>query len=379
MPIARQVTMTKQVPESPQTPSECEQEVVFRSVTPVFHYKIEGDATFTHSGGYKGGRFQVELSPSTPSQAAVDELFKYATQQDKERIFNQNVSGFPLMGDIQCFLIVDEFYPRNLAQIPIGKQTIEAPIADGKGGTSGTVRLEIGNAVVEITNKIEIHEAAMTVFRLHSSAGFLCHQTYQLRRPPALGINTSHPNTPQSRRIHTGAVSLLRQTDFDSCRFTIDRLLANPLGDSTTLEKVLLLGMQYHRSTFDFNHTSHAFLVLMVVFEALFKKEEEGVNKAASRIGRLLGATKKESQDIFKAFDNPEPDVLCKIRNQIAHGNPSLSKATVETKYPILYKHVTSAIIALLNLPLGVFHDTKDYYDELSFYVDNMFKNLPAV
>ena len=31
--------------------------------------------------------------------------------------------------------------------------------------------------------------------------------------------------------------------------------------------------MQYHRSTFDFNHTSHAFLVLMVVFEALFKKE----------------------------------------------------------------------------------------------------------
>ena len=88
---------------------------------------------------------------------------------------------------------------------------------------------------------------------------------------------------------------------------------------------------------------------------------------------------KKESQDIFKAFDNPEPDVLCKIRNQIAHGNPSLSNATVETKYPILYKHVTYAIIALLNLPLGVFHDTKDYYDELSFYVDNRFKNLPAV
>ena len=77
MPIARQVTMAKQVTESPQTSSACEQEVVFRSVTPVIHYKIEGDATFPHSGRYKGGRLQVELSPWTPSQAAVD-LLRYA-------------------------------------------------------------------------------------------------------------------------------------------------------------------------------------------------------------------------------------------------------------------------------------------------------------
>jgi len=55
----------------------------------------------------------------------------------------------------------------------------------------------------------------------------------------------------------------------------------------------------------------------------------------------------------------------------------SLSLATVTGKYPSLYRHVTTAIIKLLNLPSGSIDETKDYYVELSGLTGNRLSSLP--
>jgi len=145
-----------------------------------------------------------------------------------------------------------------------------------------------------------------------------------------------------------------------------------------TLDRVLRLAMEYHRLAFTLERVDHAFLILMVAFEAMFKKkDEDNASRAAQRIGRLLGATKSKCMSIQKDFFDNRGDWFSKIRNDIAHGDTSLSLATVASKYPSLYRHVSTAIITLLNLPSGSIDDTKDYYDEISRLTEARFIGLP--
>jgi hypothetical protein len=173
-----------------------------------------------------------------------------------------------------------------------------------------------------------------------------------------------------------GRVSVLQAAAFDACRNTIDVLMRKTWGNAT-FDKVLLLAMEYHRLSFTLERVEHAFLILMVAYEAMFKKENENAGKPAQRIGRLLGATtKKDCKAIQREF-NDDPDSFSKIRNRIAHGDPNLNLATVESKYPSLYRHVTAAIVTLLNLPSGSLDDTKDYYDEIGRLTESRFLGLP--
>ena len=62
------------------------------------------------------------------------------------------------------------------------------------------------------------------------------------------------------------------------------------MDDNATSDKVLRLAMEYHRLSFTLERVEHAFLILMVAFEAMFKKEgRSNASRAAQRIGRLLG------------------------------------------------------------------------------------------
>ena len=107
------------------------------------------------------------------------------------------------------------------------------------------------------------------------------------------------------------------------------------------------------------------------------KKDEDNASRAAQRIGRLLGATKSECMSIHKEFFDNKGDWFSKIRNDIAHGDTSLSLTTVAGKYVSLYRHVTAAIVKLLNLSPGSVDDTKDYYDELTRLTETRFFSLP--
>ena len=69
--------------------------------------------------------------------------------------------------------------------------------------------------------------------------------------------------------------SILPESEYDSCRETFDVLLGRTWHDANTFDKVLQLAIEYHETTFALTKVEHAFLVLMVAFEALFKKSEE--------------------------------------------------------------------------------------------------------
>jgi hypothetical protein len=183
---------------------------------------------------------------------------------------------------------------------------------------------------------------------------------------------------------HTQTGSQLRATDFVVCQQTIETLIHQPPTDATTLGRVQRLAMNYHRVSFTLEDPAHAFLLLMVVFEGMCKKSiERNAAMAAYRMGRLAGTTQAECGDIVRQFYHDSTYTFCRIRNDIAHGDTTLSQQTVTDTYPCLYRYVTTATTRLLNLTSGPgpgydIDTSLDYYDQIEAYVDRRFATLPV-
>ncbi len=327
------------------------QEVVFRMLTPVFRYSVDGVNSFTHCGNHGNARFKIAMRPYNQNQSDWDEV-TFADAGIRDMLLQREVHiSKQFFGRASHFLVADVFHPESSV-------------------------LPVGNTMESVT----VHNAVCEALRLHSSAGLPCQNSYAFRWPPPVysGLGIHLPCTPQYQFSHLDLPSVLRSSDFDVCRATIGTLLRKTWNDKITFDKVLRLAMDYHRLAFTLERVEHAFLTLMVAYEALFKRDgTENAAAPAKRIGRLLGAAnKKDCMTIQKEF-NDDPVSLSKIRNQIAHGDSNLNLATVASKYPSLYRHITAGIVALLCLPSTELDCTKDYYDEISRYTNDRFKGLP--
>ena len=172
--------------------------------------------------------------------------------------------------------------------------------------------------------------------------------------------------------------SILQAVDFDACRLTADTLIHKRFDDSASLDRVLGLAMEYHRLSFTLERVVHAFLILMVAFEAMFRKEtENSASKAARRVGRLLGTSNSGCGAIQRQFFDHPVHSFCKLRNGIAHGDSTLTDAAVASHHPAMHSRVTAAIIALLSLRPGQVDHAKNYYDEIQRLTDERFRHLP--
>jgi len=138
------------------------------------------------------------------------------------------------------------------------------------------------------------------------------------------------------------------------------------------------MAFRYHQATFNMAEISHKFLILMVIFESLFKKENENnASQAAKRISKLIAKVKSNQKQIQKDFFDNDPNCFCKIRNRIAHGDPSLNLKTVKSKYQLLYEFITKAIIKIIEIPSGAVDYNKNYYNEIDKYIKSYFGALP--
>jgi hypothetical protein len=312
-----------------------------RILTPVFDYRIEGADRFSHSGPYKGAEFKMVLSPYAP--ADLEEIINHA---------HVNIRDSIRQG---C---------RRLTAGAAGGHILLIEVA--LSGSAHALDMEVAG---------EVQLSTIEALRLHSTAGLPHDDQLVFSDSPHLAVmqwisrQTPFPHLPKP--------SVLRSADFAACQATGDILRSKAWG-SKTFDKVVSLAKEYHRFSFTLEKVEHAFLILMVAYEAMFKKDhKEKASSPAKRIGRLLGATtQRDCKAIQKEFSD-EPDSFSKIRNQIAHGDPNLNLATVRSKYPCLHRHLTSAIVMLLNLPSGSLNDTEDYYDEISVLTNRRFSSLP--
>ena len=125
-----------------------------------------------------------------------------------------------------------------------------------------------------------------------------------------------------------------------------------------------------------FGHAKHAFLLLMIIFEALFKGRDEETPIAVSRLSQMLAQNRAEHQLINRRFRNGALSYT-KIRDSIADGDVSLDSESVKNSYPGLYTYITRAITELLLMKgTGVFDPTQDYYQEIDRVSRHRYANL---
>lgn len=347
--------------------------VIFRYLTPVFR---QGDfINFEHSGRYKDATFLISLkgygtdpSPNILPREDLKELFKYGTESTFRNLCNINRSErfFPPLTNV--VLVIDVIQPL----------TPERKVA------------------VNTRESSTVFNSATTALRLHASKGLAYEYSYLFRFPDVHAgtvdelpeiIKELAKNSPGCSilRPHTipvffsplgNSLSVLSNDQHDSCRSTIQILLEKEWDNTNTFDKVLQLAIEYHKTSLTLENIEHAFLVLMVVFEALFKKESErNASRAANRIAKLLAIKRSDFRQIKRYFFDHPTFAFSKIRNNIAHGNPNLDNSIVKEYLPKLYGYITDAIIALLRLSDDTLNG--DYYDDLNMYVERRFDVLP--
>ncbi len=348
--------------------------VIFRYLTPIFNQSHFLD--FEHTGHYKDATFSIRLkgyggdpSPNILPENDLNELFKYGSDGTIKNLWQMHRSKrfFPPIANVM--LVVD----------------VIQPLIDDREVASNTRESSI------------VFESIVSALRLHASKGLAYDNSYIFRSPPvpstpldelpevirvmakeSSGCGSFRPHTIPvlSSRSRLGSgLSVLHTDQYDDCRKTFHKLLEKEWNDTNTFDKVLQLALEYHRTSFTLENNDHAFLVLMVAFEALFKKESErNAGRAAARIAKLLASVKSDKGQIKQDFFDHTTDAFSKIRNEIAHGNPNLDYTMVKEKYSELYNYITKAIINLLNLQTGTIG--LDYYNDLNSYVENRFSFL---
>lgn len=323
-------------------------EITYYSITPIFNFAM-GDDEFFHSGTYNGVKYSISLGSS-----------KYQTLINKK--------------DID---------PAIISQILNIRSSDLFPIVDFSGSKENFLILEISYPYSEKYEKtictLEMHyikEYILTALRLHCSIGILYHHTYSFKYPAIpkgnAGCCKSIPHTKQYSESHLrDGLSSLSGLEYENCKQTFDILLRNH-NKNTSFDNIINLAISYHKTSFSLELKEHSYLLLVVIFESLFKKEEYGnASNAADRISKLLSDDSVQQLLIKEEFFKMgRRDSFCNLRNDVAHGNPSLNRSDLDSKYPILYYYITKSIIKLISISDSEINKSNDYYDELIKYID---------
>lgn len=216
---------------------------------------------------------------------------------------------------------------------------------------------------------------------LNTSNGLSYERTYSFRFPLQ---NLTHSQSDYNHYnirdllLEYGRPSILKNKKLIKCKDTFLAFLDRRKLPKSTFKTLLYMAYRYHQATFNLAEISHKFLILMVIFESLFKRKTEKASQAAKRISKLISKVQSNQKQIQKSFFDNKPDCFCNIRNNIAHGDPSLDTRMVKSKYPLLYKYITKAIIKLVEIPSGEIDPTKNYYHEVDKYINSYFSTLPS-
>lgn len=314
--------------------------ITFRSVTPLFNFVMEEGVEFRYEGRLNNVEFAVTLKRYPPVPESAEELMKYADERERQHLNGMHMappghSGFP---PTEYFLVADFTHP-------------------AKG-------LEVHGNTYE---SVFVNQAVLDSLRINASKGIVRFTSYHWRSVPSIGFSTSLPMvTPARFSLHLGhEPSVFASSAFNNCR-AIAGVLATPWDDTIQFDKVLREAMSIHGVTFALLEPKHSFLLLWIIFEALFRDHDEDTAVAVKRLSHLLARDKNERRLIARRFEKGNLS-FTKIRNSIVHGDVSRDSATVKKYYPGLYSYITRAITELLLMKgSGEFNLKQEYLTEIS-------------
>lgn len=255
------------------------------------------------------------------------------------------------------------FYVRGRKQVSVLKIETTQPISKD---------LEVSTNSWEL---LDIEEAIVTAINLTSTLGLNNKVSYTIRLSPTIIGNTAfEPNdgfswskpksTPQPFNYAGKQSSRIEKTEETEELFNY--LLKFKRNDLSKSQRIFKLAYTYFRTSFTLSHIEHSYLMLMIVFEALFKEKEiQGAKKAAKLLKEIVygdheRSVKKEVQQSFIK----EPNGFIDLRNQISHGE-IVEYQTIKPIYPQLFEIIKESLKKILIL-IGQQEISDDYFKSIN-------------
>lgn len=296
------------------------EKITFYSITPLFRFGLDPDTSvFSHADTYKDAEYKIKIVEPEQGPNFFDILMPWADTEIRKYCKQIHLPPRMLGEPAKFFLTIDVTY----------KYTEELKIS---GNTAESVK---------------IRSAVLDALRLVSSKGLLYYRDYNFSSILSSTRGSGAPLIDQYLFSHLGhEPSILDESNFATCQSVFKTLLHKQHNSDEGPDTLLELALAYHQIVFKLEKVQHSFLILMIIFESLFKNiGENNIANSSRRIGDELGNTSAEENAIKREFDDNADNTFGKLRNDIAHGDSSLDIQIIKDKYPVLYGYITRAII----------------------------------
>lgn len=227
-----------------------------------------------------------------------------------------------------------------------------------------------------------INAALLDTFRLYATNGILYDSTLRIYNKDDIIETQKYSAVIKDSGMVLDGDSYLLTDEFDNCKDTFEILVRKEYKNNKVFDKLLKIAINYHRIVFQLSYTPAQFLLLMIIFETLFKKNEDTkINDSAEILAKIIEKNKNKQVKIVTDFYKKKKKKNRKktkdtysfsgLRNMIAHGDPSLSDKRVMVRYQLLYEYIRKAIIAVLHITDEEIGKNDYYYDKIKIIASN--------
>ncbi len=314
--------------------------IKFRTIAPIFNI---WDTEFELNGIWKDVEYNIRFIELTKKGTELDSFVdkKLANEIYKYIFFD---SPFYIKGKDNCQILIIDVTQPLIEELKVAGNSAEL--------------VEIEHAIIlalHLSSNVGICKKTSYTIRLSDNAS----ETGQISNK---GYGTFNSLSNPNFRFHSGSgVCVIK--DYNFCIHLFDSLLKVSEKSENQATNLLDLAKNYFLTTFTLQHIEHAYLILMVVFEALFKEDEsQNIHKAAKTLSILIAKDREERKEIQKAFTD-NPNGFIDNRNKIAHGTLFEGKF-IKEQYPILHGYIVSALNKIIDL-VSTNKIGNDYYETL--------------
>jgi len=320
--------------------------ITYKTITPLFKFRVEDEIYFT------GVINSVNYSVSIKKHEAIQPLLDGVTEFSRNKLISIHMDE--VYGFTDYYLICSFNYDDDHID------------PEGLRATS--------------TNETWIiKDSVLTALRLLSTSGILYFNNYTIRIPPLnyATIPCNHIIDSLQSRFYNFHSAFKQESIFESSNSDMLVYLSNYFsqdrGDNRC-QRLLSLCLKNYYFSFTTEDPKISFLMLMIICDCLFKEESETASNASGRISKVLAKSRKDIGVYNKLFYS-NADSFYKIRNLIAHGEPSLRIDLVNEKLVAIHPFIQQLIINFIK-EISVSISDVDYFPSLDEFLRNKLDKL---
>ena len=234
------------------------------------------------------------------------------------------------------------------------------PIISSQQGFSKSLRYflvcQIENPQLDDENEADsnlLTNSALKALQLCSSFGILSHTRFllpNLERPGELVRATTRGGVISISATDRGLIRLYPDITMhhyqisnnwkDIDKFTtlvsfFNRLQTMENDEKTSFHKISELVIDLFLTVMSVRNYRPKYLILEVIYETIFKEENDRIQQMATKISKFLDESDEERQQLKETFHVDDPQILTvgRLRNKIAHGDLDIQRNDLKFKY----------------------------------------------